>query len=118
MTKRLDHLAERLEGDPYFLACLLRSYATSEGLSDAELAVALGCTVDTLKQAGLCRAPKESSFTRDVDVIAQRFGLQRAVLVEAVRRGQVLERLRGNQGRAAGTFMAARDGTPATEEEP
>jgi AraC-like DNA-binding protein len=117
MTKRLEHLGRRLEEDPYFLASLLRAYTTSEGLTDTQLADVLGCTMETLTQTRLCRAPREASFAADVDRIATRFGLERAALIQAVRRGQVLLKLRGASGaRGVAGFLAARDGKHARDE--
>lgn len=39
MATNLEHLARRLEDDPFFLACPLTLYATSEGLSEESLAL-------------------------------------------------------------------------------
>ena len=48
MSKHLKKLANRAQDDGFFLACLLKLYATSENLDDAKLAAKLGCPPDVL----------------------------------------------------------------------
>ena len=117
MSDQLNALAKRVDDDPFFLACALRLYAEFEQMNPAKLAATLGCAEETLTCVQLCRMPAEdaSGFQRDVDAIAARFGLRAEALAEAVRRGQVLLRLRSaNDGSAR--FMAARDRNQTTEE--
>jgi hypothetical protein len=121
MTSALDALARRVEGDPFFLAALLRVYATSEGLDDAALASALGCRVEVLTGLRLCRAPRGEGegFRADVARIAGHFSLDEARLVGVVRRGQVLQALATAQAGTRGVLLAARDGEgPGKEKAP
>lgn len=112
MADQLDHLARRVEGDPFFLACPLTLYAQSERLDDAGLAGKLGCTMTTLSQLKLCRAPAREGreFLDDIERIAGHFGISAEVLIEVTRRGQVLQAMQGDGG--GRTLMAARDREP------
>jgi hypothetical protein len=123
MDSHLQHLASRVEEDPFFLACPLRLYATSEDLDDEKLATALGCSEETLMLVRLCRTPREepAQFRDDIDRIVARFQVNPSVLREAVRRGQSIIHMRkkpaGDTGSAVSPefFMAARDGEEKQE---
>jgi hypothetical protein len=111
MDKHLEHLATRLEDDPFFLACALKHFARSEGLSSEQLAAALGCSADTLLLLRLCRAPAsdDEAFSEGIEQITTRFSVDADVLAEAVRRGQALCAMtRDDQPQR--TLLAARDG--------
>jgi hypothetical protein len=106
----LESLARRLESDLFFLACALRDYANSEKLDDAALAAALGCNSETLTMVRLCRAPEADRFREDIDQVVARFGVNRSLLVEAVRRGQAIASMkRQPAGATGGMLLAARD---------
>ena len=111
MAEPLDNLALRLEHDPFFLACPLRLYATSAGLSEQELAERLGCPVQTLVLLRLCRAPKPEGrqFQKDIARIADTYQVHADVLTDAVRRGQAIWHLRQGTASGAGSLLAARD---------
>ncbi len=111
MSEVLNHLAARVATDPLFLAHPLAEFARSEGLDDAGLAAALGCRPTDLTRLRLCRAPRPDQFRADATAVAERFGLDPAVLAAAVRRGESLARLRAAaRGSAeAGFLLAARD---------
>jgi hypothetical protein len=111
MPNHLEHLARRVEDDPFFLACLLKLYAQSEALDEEQLAAALGCSRQILVQVRLCRAPAREAeqFQRDVDRIAARFQVHADVLAEAVRRGQAILHMRRPANQEGGTLLAARD---------
>jgi len=111
MPNHLENLARRLESDPFFLACPLRLYQRSEGLSEEALAAALKCSMQSLLSVRLCRAPagEGASFMDDVERIALRFAVDADSLAEAVRRGQALFHLARGRNEA-GTLLAARDG--------
>jgi hypothetical protein len=111
MADPLEVLAARAADEPFFLGWLLAAYADSEGLDDAGLAAALGCSTQALVLLRLCRAPRTDSqeFWDDVTCIAERFGLARLPLAEAVKRGRVVRRFRQAGQAAAGSLMAARD---------
>ncbi len=57
MAEPLEKLVARLQSDPFFLACPLAHFASSEKLGDRQLAERLGCAMATLVQIRLCRAP-------------------------------------------------------------
>ena len=108
MSAALDHLAERVKGDPWFLAHPLAEYARSAGLDDAALAAKLGCAVAELTAVRLCRAPQPDTFRADLAAVAERFGLN---LLAAVQHGTGLARLREGTkaGAEAGWTIAAQD---------
>jgi hypothetical protein len=111
MATNLEHLARRLEDDPFFLACPLKLYAESEGLNDDSLAARLHCSTDTSVLICLCRAPTgdDESFQDDIEKIAAKFSVDADVLAEAIRRGQAIFEMQRSTN-AAGTLIAARDG--------
>jgi len=110
MAESLDNLANRLESDPFFLACPLRLFADSMKLDNEHLAEKLGCSVGTLTPVRLCRAPAgdAAQFQKDILRIADEFKLDAATLVEAVRLGQAIFAMR--TGSSSSALMAARDG--------
>lgn len=112
MTSAVDALARRLAGGSFFLASALATYAQSEDLDDRGLAETLGCAVEALGPLRLCRRPRSPAnlFREDVRKIAARFGVRPEILAEAVRRSDVLARLReATMEGEAGVLMAARD---------
>jgi hypothetical protein len=111
MGNHLEKLARRLENDPFFLACPLKLYQKSEGLSEDTLASGLKCSKEALLSVRLCRAPggQEDSFQDDIEHIAKRFSVDAGALAEAVRRGQALFHMTSGP-KASGTLLAARDG--------
>lgn len=111
MATNLEHLARRLEDDPFFLACPLKLYAESEGLNEDSLAARMRCSIDTCVLVCLCRAPAgdDESFQDDIEKIATKFSVDGDVLAEAIRRGQAIFEMRRTTN-VAGTLMAARDG--------
>jgi hypothetical protein len=114
MTDPLDWLAQRVEADPFFLGSVLALYAESEGLDDAGLATALGCPPEALSRLKLCRPPRPDRFGDDITALATHFGLDFNRLAAAVRRGQVIEQLRGASS-PSGTLLAARDREPESD---
>src|SRR5581483_4133672 len=110
MSNHLEHLARRLEDDPFFLACPLRLYANSERLNETGLAAALKCSRETLTAVLLCRAPSGEGglFFKGIERIATRFYLDADALAEAVRRGQALFQMSRTPNQH--TLLAARDG--------
>jgi hypothetical protein len=115
MTSPLERFANRLAGDPLFLAAALNRFAASESVDDEALAAKLGCSVATLTPLRLCRMPRSESpfFWQDVDQIARRFGAKADELADVVRRGLALVHLQGVGQQAspasAGLLLAARD---------
>src|ERR1700687_2104356 len=92
MAEPLEHLAQRMEDDPFFLGCPLRLFATSAGLTEEKLAERLRCPVQTLVMLRLCRAPKPEGrqFQKDIAGIADTYGVDVEALTEAVRPGQAI----------------------------
>jgi hypothetical protein len=119
MSDPLKDLARRVEGDPFFLAAALAHYARSEGLDDDGLTAALGCTGQTLTALRLCRRPGAGPhpFGQDIDRISSHFGVDATVLTEAVRRWEVLRRLRKDNDNGRGTLLAAREEPPPDPED-
>lgn len=111
MGNHLEDMARRLESDPFFLACPLKLYQKSEGLSEDSLAAGLKCSNEALLSVRLCRSPtgEEESFHDDIERIAARFSVDGDALAEAVRRGQALFHMTSGRN-ASGTLVAARDG--------
>jgi hypothetical protein len=111
MSKNLERLAQRLEDDPFFLACPLSIYAKSEGLDVTALAARLRCPKENLSLVYACRSPAGDSdaFQDDVDRVAAKFALDADVLAEAIRRGQAIL-LMQRAANLQGTLLAARDG--------
>jgi hypothetical protein len=118
MSDHLSNMARRVESDPFFLACPLKLYQNSEGLSEDALAAALGCSKDSLVSIRLCRAPagEEESFHDDIERIATRFSADADALAMAVRRGQALFQMT-TDGTTSGTLLAARDAHDAAGED-
>jgi hypothetical protein len=110
MNDPVEMMARHAADRPFFLAWLLSAYAQSEGLDDAGLAKALGCSPQTLTMLRLCRAPRTDAaeFREDVRCIAERFAIEPMALAEAVKRGRVVRGMRAAAAEAA-TLMAARD---------
>jgi hypothetical protein len=111
MANHLENLARRLKSDPFFLACPLKLYQSSEGLSEDTLAAELKCSKEALLSVRLCRSPagEEESFPDDIERIAARFSVDADALAEAVRRGQALFHMTSDRN-ASSTLLAARDG--------
>jgi len=111
MGNHLENMARRLESDPFFLACPLKLYQKSEGLSEDTLAAGLKCSKEALLSVRLCRAPagEEESFHDDIERIAARFSVDVDALAEAVRRGQALFHMTSGR-KPSRTLLAARDG--------
>jgi hypothetical protein len=111
MATNLEHMARRLEDDPFFLACPLKLYAKSEGLNEDSLAAQLRCSKETYVLVCLCRAPTgdDESFQDDIERIAAKFSVDVDVLAEAIRRGQAIFQMSRSTS-AAATLMAAQDG--------
>lgn len=110
MATNLEHLARRLKDDPFFLACPLTLYATSEGLNEESLASRLRCSKENFTMVCLCRAPasEAESFQDDIDRIATKFSVDADVLAEAIRRGQAICQMK-RRTESAATLLAARD---------
>jgi hypothetical protein len=122
MSDALQHLANRVAIDPFFLAHPLAEFAQSEQLDDPGLAARLGCRVEDLTLLRLCRVPRSdpNGFRDDLAKVATRFGLDPSSLAVAVRHGQGLATLRAapRPEGAPGALLAARDGDPSREEPP
>jgi hypothetical protein len=118
---RLRHLAERLRGDPEFLAAYLLDYAETEELTDVALAEQLACEPAQLPSVLLCRCPSgpPAQFRSDLQRITDRFGIDPTRLAQIIRQEQALTALR--EGAADAELPAAardREPDPPAEEHP
>lgn len=83
-----------------------------EGKSPEDLAVELGCSLETLDWLALCRRPEEDRFAEHLRLITDRFNLAPLPLVRLIRRVESLEAFSKHKGQAAAngsTLLAARD---------
>jgi hypothetical protein len=120
MANHLEHMARRLEDDPFFLACPIKLYARSEGLNEEAMAAGLKCSTSSLVMVRLCRSPpvESDTFYDDIERIASKFSLDAERLAEAVRRGQALFHMTTG-AKPSRTLLAARDGdTPRCGDSP
>ncbi len=78
----LERLARKASLDSSFLGHTLGAYQRAHHLTDADLAVLLGCPVERLANVRLCGAVRADHFAEDVKVIADRFGLRVQALEE------------------------------------
>jgi transcriptional regulator with XRE-family HTH domain len=135
-------LVGRLENNREFMAHVLAAYRKQEGLSEQELAAALGVTPALLVRLALCRRPAADSpdFTDRLRRIADATLIDEAQLASVIRQVEILERLSGLPGIQQGPrhpldghpldghpldghpldglMAAARDRSPAESEEP
>jgi protein-L-isoaspartate O-methyltransferase len=115
--------ARRAADNPYFLAFALHQYAEDQQMDEPALTAALGATAETLAHARLCRTPRTDpdGFREDVTRIAARFGLNAAVLAEAVRAAEGATVLRAAAEQTlpetAVPMLAARDRTANPDSE-
>ncbi len=110
--------ARRAAVDPHFLAFALHQYAEGQQMDEAALMAELGATPETLAHARLCRTPRgdDVGMKEDIARIADKFGLNAAVLLKAVRAGEVAVAHRAAAARqlpeTAAPVLAARDRIP------
>lgn len=91
MSDSVIRMARRAAIDPRFLAFALHQYAENNQMDEPALTAALGATPETLAHARLCRTPRgdDAGVKEEVARIAVKFGLNAAVLLRAVRAGEV-----------------------------
>lgn len=110
--------ARRAALDPHFLAFGLHQYAEGQQMDEPALLAELGATPETLAHARLCRTPRgdDAGVKAEVARIAAEFGLNRAVLLRAVRAGEVAVAHRAAAERelpeTVAPLLAARDSMP------
>lgn len=78
----LARTAERLESRPEFVAFRFAQVRAARGISTAELAETLGCSVEHLHRMSLCTLPRTDE---DVLRIARVGGVERETLAEMLR---------------------------------
>jgi hypothetical protein len=100
-------------GEPRMLGHVLARYRQLEGCSEETLAGELGCTLEALQWLSLCLRPEEAAFKEQTSAIAERFSVDLGVLVQLLRRVEVLDSLsaRRDSTGTRGMRMAARDGS-------
>ncbi len=114
----LRRAAERARRRPFYLAAVLLDWAESEGMDDTALAARLGCSVADLPGVLLCRRPEGTgpTFRKDVERIADRFGLDPLRLAEAIRYADALAAIAPAEDDP--WLIAARDREPEPEQPP
>jgi hypothetical protein len=110
--------AEQAASRPFFLASVLLPFAQSEGLDDSGLASYLGCPADQLAALLLCRRPDPRTFGRDVQRLAEQFGLDASRLAETVRLADSLAALGRAPAEPSTGFLAAARDREEDEESP
>ncbi|MCC6188199.1 MAG: hypothetical protein IT318_04165 [Anaerolineales bacterium] len=92
-TGPLGRLAERLSGDPGFMANVLAAYQAQERLSSSDLADRLGLAPEGLVQLALCKRPQPggTEFAAQVRQIAAFVGLAPATLAQLIRQVDAME---------------------------
>jgi transcriptional regulator with XRE-family HTH domain len=87
MDDAFRRLAQRASLDPHFLGHALNAFARKRGgLSENQLASALGTDLDTLSRLRLCRMPRVEPDDRRADIarIAQRLWVSETKLREVL----------------------------------
>jgi hypothetical protein len=90
----LDVAARRSGEHPWTLGVIFEDYCRIEGITRADLAAFLGCSVDSLAWMSLCRRPAADHFADDVSKISERFNADASKLAHIVRRVDVLGAMR------------------------
>lgn len=105
----LRRTAERAGKQPFYLASSLLTYARAERLDDDALAARLGCELAQLPALLLCRRPTGEGpvFRKDVEAIAQRFGLEAARLAQLIRAADAVVALQRPSVEPSGQLLAA-----------
>lgn len=117
-NKTFQHAARCAQDDVFFLGSALAIYQAGEQIDARELALRLGCAVDTLQRLALCRRPEpgDASFVKDVRCIASWAAVDADHLVDLIRFADAIAALRSAGASSdAGTLLAARD---ASDDEP
>ncbi len=100
---------KRAAGSSFFLAHDLDAYASLARWSDSDLLQALGCTIDSLNLAALCRTPRrDAGFGAEVQAISSRFGIDSMRLALLLRELDLLREFEP-AANVDGWLAAARD---------
>lgn len=110
----LEAAAERGARVPEMLGSVFAWYRDLEELSVQALAQRLGCTVETLHWASLCRKPEGAAFSEHVNQIAEHFGIDSFELSKVLRDMEATAALIAEENSpiehgARGILLAARD---------
>jgi transcriptional regulator with XRE-family HTH domain len=103
------------------LGHVFEKYRQFERKSPEELAMQLGCSLETLAWLALCRRPDEERFAEDLSIIAERFNVDPNGLAEVIRHVESLGVLseRQEDGNASNeTIQLAAHDRMQDEEEP
>jgi len=126
-AEALAQLAERLEGNPDFMAYVLAAYRRQEGLSEDELAAELSVLPALVIRLALCKRPNEASpgFAERVRRMSDFTLIDEAKLANILRQVRVLDGLSGRpvgreeiRGPLEGLLAAARDRHESEPEKP
>ena len=110
-TPKLQRLAQLAREHHTLLASLLAIYQDQEELNEAQLALYLQGTVDSLPLLALCRRPRTDTvnFRPDVEQIAAYTNVNARQLAKLVQAATAYEERRRVAGSTMQTLLAARD---------
>ncbi|GEN09145.1 hypothetical protein SAMN05443572_105400 [Myxococcus fulvus] len=113
----LERAARRGRSEPWSMAYTFEQYRQIEGINEDTLAEELGCTQETLHWMSLCRRPEGDSFSEQCTAIAQKFGVDRLMLMQVIRHVDVINAFsKGTRSESTTTLrMAAQDHLPDEE---
>lgn len=96
--------ARAAERRPAFLASVFAAYRKAERLDEQGLARILGISLEQVCALALCLRPRPSSFSDDVQRMAERFHVEPHTLAGIIRHVEAIEAI---QATAAGTGQVA-----------
>jgi transcriptional regulator with XRE-family HTH domain len=86
----LSTAARRSSERKWTLGHVLEKYRQFENKSSEELAMELGCSLETLEWLELCSRPNEDTFAEDLNAIAERFNVDPNGLASVIRHAESL----------------------------
>lgn len=86
----LSTAARRSSEREWTLGHVLEKYRQFENKSPEELAMELGCSLETLEWLALCHRPNEDTFAEDLSAIAERFNVEPNGLASVIRHAESL----------------------------
>jgi len=80
--------ARRFSEDPFHLGFYLSHYCAERNVTQAELALILGCDENAMTSLGVCRAPGvpgfEHRFEEDVELLSTEFQISKSQLADII----------------------------------
>ncbi len=103
----------RISERTWTLGHVFEKYRQFENKSPEELAMELGCSLETMDWLALCRRPDEDTFAEDLSAIAERFNVDPNGLASVIRHveslGVFAARQKGSHTARPGLMLAAQD---------